>query len=155
MVRRDSSQMPHLPSSCKMLITCFHFQTTFTFLKKQGFLLKECFVAPFQMIVAETIQTVGPNKRLRNFPLEEKVTCEARTFPCPNPSHLLGVGKRAGRILQDCYFLCETGRVPTQMALVFSPCTGGDGRSCGVWAGLLRLLCSLCLPCSRGSGNTD
>lgn len=73
------------------------------------------------MFRVETIQTVGPNKRLHNFPLEEKITCEARTFPGPVPSHLLGVGKELGRILQDCYFLCETGKVPTQMAVVFSP----------------------------------
>lgn len=116
MVRRDSSQMPHLPSSCKMLITCFHFQTTFTFLKKQGFLLKECFVAPFQMIVAETIQTVGPNKRLRNFPLEEKVACEARTFPCPNPSHLLGVGKELAEFCKTVTSCVKLARCPHRWA---------------------------------------
>lgn len=77
------------------------------------------------MFRVETVKTLGPNRRLHNFPLEEKVTREARTFPCPNPSHLLGVGKRGCRNLQDRYFLCEFGKVPTQMAVVFSPLTGG------------------------------
>lgn len=53
-----------------------------------------CCLFFFLMFRVETIQTVGPNKRLHNFPLEEKITCEARTFPGPIPSHLLGVGGR-------------------------------------------------------------
>lgn len=41
MVRRDSSRMPHFPSSCKMLITCFQLQPRLSSWKSQAFLWKE------------------------------------------------------------------------------------------------------------------
>lgn len=85
-----------------------------------------CCIFFFLTLRVEPILIVGPNKRLHNFPLEEKVPCEARTFPRPHLSRLLGVGRRGlaeickTSYTEICHFLCNISKVSTQMALVFS-----------------------------------
>lgn len=139
--------MPHFPSNCKMLILCFHFQTTFTFLEKQGFLLKEYYVPSFKKkIRVYSDQVFLWRKKFLSVRLEHPL--------CHHSSRLLGVGR--GVLAKTCK--TATSCVTLAYTDGFNFLTlnmKGLNQATGCGRGFLHLLCSLCLAFCRCSRNTE
>lgn len=68
-VWRDSSQTPHLPSSCKMLMTCFQFEPHLSSWKSEASFKRSVLLNLF-LFPCDTgpLQILEPNEKLHDFP---------------------------------------------------------------------------------------
>lgn len=88
-VRRDSSQTPHFPSSCKTLITCFQLEPCLSSWKSRAFLWKDCSALSLYFVwrvMWSLFRFWSQMRSLHNFPLENH---EAREPLNPCLTHWL------------------------------------------------------------------
>lgn len=110
-VRRDSSQMPHFPPSCKMLITCFQLEPRLSSWKSQAFLWKDgsALSLYFDMWWGASSDS-GTKWEVTQLPFGKLLGLRT-SDPLPYPL--------VGRNLPDCFFV--PAKVPTQVVWLYLP----------------------------------